>query len=459
MTYSLRRLSAILLFLSVLTTGCRAANDHAEQRVQPVETDEQGKVTLDAWIMSNTPIAERVFMETLHPFLEERTDIEVDVKVLSWDDAWSDVMTAVSTGEGPDLLQLGTTWVPAIAAMDGLADLTERFEEEETQNRLDYLPASWETTKISGQPTMYAVPWFVEARAILYRKSAFKAAGVDPTVAFDNWDTFKEALRQLQGVELDGRTLSAFSITGKNDWSVAHNIFPWVWGAGGEVLASDLSSAAFNSDTALEGIMYYTGLAQEGLIDPSSLDKTSTEVENDFADGKTAMVVTGSWVLRDIMVARDDGGLAGRIDPDDVGVAPLPMGPEERATFIGGSNLAIFKHADHPDEAWDVINYLSGNEDAQLTYAQQLGMLPAQEGLLHSPRLTDIPGYIAFAEATQYGRSYPSIPQWGPAETTLVKYFGMIWDLASGKAGEYSEAAVRKLLDDAAREVNLLLAQ
>jgi len=459
MTYSLRRLSAILLFLSVLATGCKAANDPAAPPIRPSGADGRDKVTLDAWIMSNTPVAERVFMETLYPFLEERTDIEVNLKVLSWDDAWSDVMTAVSTGEGPDLLQLGTTWVPAIAAMDGLADLTERFEEEETQNRQDYLPASWETTMISGRPNIYAVPWFVEARALLYRKSAFEAAGVDPAAAFENWDTFKEALRQLQGVELDGRALSAFSITGKNDWSVAHNIFPWVWGAGGEVLAPDLSAAAFNSDIALEGIMYYTGLAHDGLVDPSSLDKTSTEVENDFADGKTAMVVTGSWVLRDLMVPRDEGGLAGLIDPSDVGVAPLPMGPKGRATFIGGSNLAVFKHADHPDEAWDVIDYLTGNEDAQLTYAQQLGMLPAQEGLIHSPRLTYIPGYTAFAEATHYGRSYPSIPQWGPAETTLVKYFGMIWDLASGKAGAYSEAAVRNLLDDAAREVNLLLAQ
>src|SRR5690606_25969046 len=109
--------------------------------------------------------------------------------------------------------------------------------------------------------------------------------------------------------------------------------------------------------------------------------------------------------------------------------------------------------------AWDVIAYLTSNEEAQLAYAQKLGVLPAQERLIHSPGLMDIPGYRAFAEATQYGRSYPSIPQWGPAETTLVKYCGLIWDLASGQAGEYGESAVRKLLDDAAREVNLLLAQ
>ena len=459
MTYSLRSLFVLLLSISLFAAGCQASNGPVPHSDRSEGAAGQESVTLEAWIMSNTPVAEGVFMETLQPFLKERSDIQIDLMVLSWDDAWSDVVTAVSTGEGPDLLQLGTTWVPAIAAMDGLADLTERFEQEGTPRPDAYLPASWETTMISGKPNIYAVPWFVEGRAILYRKSAFKAAGLDPAAAFENWDTFKETLRRLQGVEVDGQRLSAFSITGKNDWSVAHNIFPWVWSAGGEVLTPDVKAAAFNSDDALAGILYYTGLAHEGLVDPSSLDKTSTEVEIDFADGKTAMVVTGSWVLRDLAVPRDAGGLAGVVDPGDVGVAPLPMGPKGRATFIGGSNLVIFKHSSHQDEAWDVISYLSGNEDAQLTYAQKLGMLPAQEGLLHSPRLTEIPGYTAFADATKYGRSYPSIPQWGPAETTLVKYFGMIWDLASGRSGVYTEDAVRRLLDDAAREVDLILAQ
>jgi multiple sugar transport system substrate-binding protein len=457
MRYSLRHVITFLLLIGLLLTGCKASNGADPQQNGPAETTESDKVTLEAWIMSNTPLAERVFVKTLQPFLDQRSDLEVELKVLSWESAWQEITTAVSTGNGPDLLQLGTTWVPAIAAMDGLADLSERFSAEGMQEA--YLPASWATTMISGEPNIYAMPWFVEGRALLYRKSAFEAAGVSPEAAFENWDTFKEALRQLQGVEVDGGKLAAFSITGKNDWSVAHNIFPWVWSAGGDVFTPDLTRAAFNSDNALQGIMYYTGLANEGLVDPSSLNKSSTDVETDFADGKTAMIVTGSWLLRDLATPRDEGGLGGVVDPDDVGVAPLPMGPQGRATFIGGSNLAIFKHSEHMDEAWDVIHYLSSNEDAQLTYAEELGMLPAHQALLDSPKLTAIPGYSPFAEATQYGRSYPSIPEWGPAETTLVKVFGDIWDLASGTAGTYSEDAVRKLLDDAAREVNLFLAQ
>lgn len=441
--------------------GCAAPagndkiNKSTDQNI--VDNTIEDKVDLDVWIISNTPRTEQVFTQTLEPFLAERQDINIIVKMLSWETAWSDITTAIATGDGPDIVQLGTTWVPAIAAMNGLVDISDRFAK--VGNEETYLPASWTTTKISGKSNIYALPWFVEARAIIYRKDALQAAGVDSNIAFENWDTFKKALIQLDGVEIDGQKLSALSITGKNDWNVAHNIFPWIWSAGGEIFTSDGKEAAFNSKNALEGVMYYTGLAQEGLVDPTSLEKNSTQIENDFADGKTAMIITGSWMLKDLVTPRDEGGLAGVVDPSNVAIAALPKGPKDRATFIGGSNLSIFHNSEHIDEAWDVIAYLSGNEEAQLMYATELGMLPSQQKLLNSTKMTEIPGYTAFAEATQYGHSYPSIPQWGAAETALVKYFSEIWDLTAGQSVLYNEKAVQTLLDNAAREINLLMSQ
>ena len=445
----------------MLAAGCTAPAEtnktNKSNNQDIIDKSKEDQVDLDVWIISNTPRTEQVFTQTMKPFLAERQDINIVVKMLSWETAWSDITTAVATGDGPDIVQLGTTWVPAIAAMNGLVDLSDRFAKvgkEET-----YLPASWTTTKISGKSNIYALPWFVEARAIIYRKDALQAAGVDSNTAFDNWDTFKKALIQLDGVEIDGQKMSALSITGKNDWNVAHNIFPWVWGAGGKIFSSDGKQAAFNSKDALEGIMYYTGLAQEGLVDPTSLEKNSIQIENDFADGKTAMIITGSWMLKDLVTPRDEGGLAGVVDTNNVAIAALPKGPKERATFIGGSNLSIFHNSEHVEEAWDVIAYLSGNEEAQFMYAKELGMLPAQQKLLNSSKMKEIPGYIAFAEATQYGRSYPSIPQWGSAETALVKYFSEIWDLAAEQSELYNEKAVQAILDNAAREINLLMSQ
>ncbi|MNJ45208.1 hypothetical protein D3C77_402950 [compost metagenome] len=73
--------------------------------------------------------------------------------------------------------------------------------------------------------------------------------------------------------------------------------------------------------------------------------------------------------------------------------------------------------------------------------------------------LSSDPNYKAMVEATNYGMSYPSIPQWGPCETALVKYFGNIWDIVAGVSGTYNEAAIQKQLDDAANEVNAIVNQ
>jgi multiple sugar transport system substrate-binding protein len=321
-----------------------------------------------------------------------------------------------------------------------------------------YLPASWSTTMIEGSTKVYAIPWFVDARALFYRKDALKAAGVDPSEAFQNWATFKAALQKVNGMIIDGQRMSALGIPGKHDWNVLHNIFPWVWGSGGEVYSSSTKEPAFNSDKATEGILYYTGLANEGLVDASSLYKNTGQIESDFADGKAAMIISGPWMIKSLTIPRDQGGLGDKLAASNYGVALLPAGPAGRATFIGGSNLAVFKSSKHKAAAWQFIAYLSSDE-AQLTYSKLSGMLPAKRSVINSPVLTQDSGYAAFAEAVKYGKSFPSIPQWGPTETALVNSFSGIWDIVAEKAGSYSKETVKKQLDAAAKEVKIIWSQ
>ncbi|NIK77839.1 multiple sugar transport system substrate-binding protein [Paenibacillus castaneae] len=450
----LKKLSLLFILIGILAVGCQIEKN--SESVSSTETQQQGGISLKAWIIANTALAEPFFVQTLEPYMEQHNNITIDIKVLSWDTAWSDITSAITSGEGPDIVQLGTTWVPAIASMNGLDDLTNRVGE--VGGGEAYLPASWKTTMIEGKPNVYAVPWFVDARVLFYRKDAFQAAGVDPNTAFQDWSSFKEALQKVNGIEINGQKMTALGVPGKNDWNVAHNILPWMWSAGAEVLTPDNKSAVFNDKQALEGIMYYTGLAQDGLVDLASLGKNSSQIENDFADGKTAALVSGPWLLKDFEISRDNGGLGGVIDKANIGLAPLPMGPEKRSTFIGGSNLAVFQTSKHKDAAWELIRYLSSDE-AQLAYSKRLGMLPAKRSLLDSKAPIEELGYAAFAEATKYGQTYPSIPQWGSIETALVKHFGEIWSIAADQTGRYSEEAVQEQLDAAVREIDIILAQ
>ena len=56
-----------------------------------------------------------------------------------------------------------------------------------------------------------------------------------------------------------------------------------------------------------------------------------------------------------------------------------------------------------------------------------------------------------------YGKSYPSIPQWGPIENLLRDGFNSLWDMVQ-QPGPYDPAAVRSRLDEMAKKIDRALA-
>ncbi|HWI51506.1 MAG TPA: extracellular solute-binding protein, partial [Symbiobacteriaceae bacterium] len=180
-----RALASLLAMSLLIVTGCGGKDAKAPETSTPApaaNTKAPDPVTLNMWIMPNSSQSEPDMLETLKPFLEKNKHITVKVTVLDWGAAWPKITAAATSGEGPDILQLGTTWVPAIAAMDSLEPLTNKVSEVGGKDA--FWPASWNTTGIAGKPDVYALPWFVDARAAFYRTDAFQKAGVDPKEAF-----------------------------------------------------------------------------------------------------------------------------------------------------------------------------------------------------------------------------------------------------------------------------------
>lgn len=65
--------------------------------------------TLEVWIMPNSAQPAEDFKALVAPF-EKARGVQVKVTVLDWGVAWTKITTAATSGVGPDLTQLGTTW-------------------------------------------------------------------------------------------------------------------------------------------------------------------------------------------------------------------------------------------------------------------------------------------------------------------------------------------------------------
>jgi multiple sugar transport system substrate-binding protein len=375
---------------------------------------------------------------------------------VGWDVQFDRIRNAAVSGRGPDVTQAGTTQVPFFAALNGFEDVNGRVGDIGGEGA--YADGVWATTQVQGRDGTYAVPWFTEARAIYYRKDALKEAGIDPATAFTDWDAFRATLEKLKSVEeIDGTKIYPFGAPGKKAFDLVHNISPFIWAAGGSELSEDASTSTVASPESQEGVNFYADLVADGLFDNSALEKDGQQVEDTFKAGRLAVWVGGPWVLGS--VERKEDKVWKDSVRDQIGIAPLPAGPSGQAyTFVGGSNLMMFKTSKNKDAAWELMKFLS-QDDTQRAYADLMGMFPArldpQKAVGEST-----PNHEQFFQAIQNGRSYAPIPQWGQVETAYKTRFGNVLDIAAGHGKkDYSPEAVEEELKAAEEEANGLLAQ
>jgi multiple sugar transport system substrate-binding protein len=286
----------------------------------------------------------------------------------------------------------------------------------EIGGRKAYAPGVWATSGVAGSSAVWGVPWFTEAR-----------------------------------------TIAPFGQPGKTAWDLVHHIMPFVWGSGGSELAKNRRSAAITSPQAVRGVKYFADMIPSGVFLKSSLERNAPQVEEQFKGGRIATWIGGPWVLASAKRSDDEAWV--REARGNIGVAQMPVGPTGNFyTFVGGSNLMMFKQSRHKSEAWRLIKYLS-RDDTQLAYARLMGMFPARlapqkkQGKVNANQ-------AAFYRAITHGRTYAAIPQWGPIENVYKTRFGNILDMAAGQGRRpYNRGSLVAELQAAAREANALLAQ
>ena len=105
--------------------------------------------------------------------------------------------------------------------------------------------------------------------------------------------------------------------------------------------------------------------------------------------------------------------------------------PAGRYTFVGGSNLMMFKASKHKDAAWALIKYLSGRPGPDRLRGAD-GHVPGAPRSRRRPSAQSSgANHSAFYAAIKQGRTYAPIPQWAQVENAYKGRFGHILDEAA----------------------------
>lgn len=448
----------IAVVLALVVAACGGSDNNKSSSTSKPATDANALkkgTTVNFWIMPNGPQPQADMEKTVAPF-EQQTGVKVNVEVVGWDVQLDRIKNAAVSGQGPDVTQAGTTQVPFFAALGGFEDLSSRVNQ--IGGKSAYAPGVWQTTQLQGQSGTYAVPWFTEARAIYYRKDVLDKAGIDPATAFADVNAFQQTLQTIHDKvpTIGGKPISPFGMPGKKAFDLVHHVMPFVWDNGGAELSDDASKSTINSTQAEQGVDFVAQLVKKGLFDKSMLERDGTQVENQFKGGRLAVWIGGPWVLSTITRTDDKNWV--KAARDNVGVAAMPTGPAGKAfTFVGGSNLMMYKSSKNKNEAWALIKYLSG-DSVQKSYADLLSFFPARLAPQEQVGNSD-DNHKAFYSAIKQGRTYAPIAQWGAIENAYKGRFGNILDSAAGQGKPFSEGEVKSELNAAAKEADALLAQ
>lgn len=439
--------TALVAMSSLLVMACGNSNSGSSTSATVGYAKSQPKVTITFWYMPNGAAPNDYFKAEAAAFMAEHPNIEVQGTLVDWGDAFNKITTALTSGVGPDVTQLGTTWVGAFSKTGGL----HSFSQDEVTGmggKDAFVPAAWASSSLVGSGQTTAIPWFIDTRAIYYRTDVLQSLGLDPATAFSDWTTFDQTLSKIQAA---GK-IQAFGVPGKNAYDVVHNIAPWVWGAGGDYVNAQGTKSAINSSSAVDGVSEYAQLISK-YEDKAVLQKNNNDVEALFAQGKFAVTTDGPWLAQQLQQPTASGGFADSVTAKaGFGTASYPAGPKDHKVFFGGSNVAIMKSSKQEQAAYEWVRWLT--DKGQPTYVSKVGMWPARGLSANATVFANDKYDVAFKNQLQFGKSYPMVAAWGPIETALVKDFGSMWDQVSQSNGPVPRSVIQDDMTKAGQDVD-----
>jgi multiple sugar transport system substrate-binding protein len=124
------------------------------------------------------------------------------------------------------------------------------------------------------------------------------------------------------------------------------------------------------------------------------------------------MFISGPWMMSAVEKA---GGGAKFKDKYDVFQIPAD---KMSSSFVGGSNLAVFKNTKNRDSAWKLVQFLA-DPKTQVKWYQSSTDLPSVKSAWQDPALTADTKLAVFGKQLETAQAPPSFATWEQVITSF----------------------------------------
>ncbi|WP_129667397.1 ABC transporter substrate-binding protein [Phytoactinopolyspora endophytica] len=425
--------------LSAGLVGCGDADGDDENA-----GSEGARITYWAVSMSSSITDDEAVLEPLLETFTEETGVEVDLEVVPWADLWNRILTAVSSGQGPDVLNTGNTWSASLQATGEFLE----FDDEALEaigGAGKFIETSLAATGAEGMPPA-TIPLYGQAYGLYYNTELFAEAGIDEPPS--TWEEMVDIGQQLtQDTDGDGDTDQwGLSILAGNGGVGSHFAFILGRQHGGS-LFDESGNPQFDSDEQVAAVRRYLDLmVTDQVVSPSNAEFTMTEAADQLAQGTAAMVFGQASTRRTLAsLDFDDYGVARIPSP-----AELPEGGSDIGSMVAGTNIAVMDGSEHVDEALQLVGFLT-DVDAQVELNRTYGTLPVIEEAYEHEAFDDHAIQTLSVNLRDHAEPFPQVPEVGQMETLVG---GAVKELfAQAATGTVTDEDIRSALEEADRQM------
>jgi multiple sugar transport system substrate-binding protein len=309
--------------------------------------------------------------EKLHP------NIHIRMEYVNNDYALQKVTVALQGGQQPDISYQYGTNMPQVATASQLVNLTSIVKQAK-YGWSDFVPGERAVATVNGK--VLGIPALVDNLAVVYNKTLFAQHHLTPPGP--DW-TWSQLAADAKAIADPSKKIFGLTFPADGSETTVWEYEAMLWEAGGHILNSDNSKAAFNSAAGVRALAQLRSLQQAHALYLDFHPDAGTS-ETLFNSGKLGMIITGPWDLSTF--------------PDvKYGVQIMPSWDP------GGSHQTI----SGPDN-WVVFNNGSARVNASLEFLQ---FLTTPANLLQNSMATgDLPTKLSVQQLpgfSQFNVKYP----------------------------------------------------
>lgn len=347
--------------------------------------------------------------------LEQGGSLSVRHQPLDWNTGWNNVLQISLYQKGPDISEVGSTWLqnirdmravrpftPAeVRALGGQSAFMESSLDRETPDGEVVLP---------GPRQLFSIPWILDTRMVHYRRDLLAKAGIAEAGAFSTPEALYETLERLRAAGFE------YPLSLATSGLTLHNLACFVWGRGGMFRSRDYRKVALVEPEARRGM--YDFFRLHTFIHPEARCLDYQGSDDRYFNGQSAVTITGQWAMQNI---KDRTRRIQDVVAENTGWAKIPGVP-----YLGGTHLVVWRHTIHDDAVLQLLQHLTSLDTLNQIFALT-GNFPARMEALRSATFSNDPDYQLVIESLESGQCFRSAHLWAGVEMRLSALCFQLW--------------------------------